>query len=170
MRGASLALKAWSFALLSTAAGLALAQSSRELGAEDAAWLKKQPAAVQRYYRTMMQNWRVCAAKFAKRSAVTEAGKAAGSAAPTLYTITSGGIYVATTVPGVCRSQVQVVGGARFVELDAAGSNPQDVLGLWSGPRQRCFSAATRFAEEYNRELVRLRPELASNLCGEGAP
>lgn len=166
MRMASLTWKVWSFALLSTVAGFAVAQADHELEAEDAAWLGKQPAATQRYFRAKARDWKACSVKFAQRSPKTEAASVAKSVAPKMYRITSGGVVVQSTLRGVCPAQVSVrYDDPRLVELDAAESNPQDGMSMWYGPRLNCFTAATRFQEAFNRELVRLRPELAGDLC-----
>ncbi len=161
-------MKACCLAMLSGATGLALAQSDKALEAKEAAWLAKQPAATQRALRAQMREWKTCDAQFGHRSATAEAAIAAKLNPPKFYKITTGGVVLSSSAPGLCPSRTEVFpGDIRLTELDAKGSNPHDGMVMWNGPRQACFTAATRFAERFNRELARLRPSDAKALCAD---
>ena len=154
--------------MLSAATGLALAQPDKALEAKQAAWLAKQPAATQRTLRAQMREWKTCHAQFGQRSAVAEAATAAKLSSPIFYKITTGGVVLSSSAPGLCPSRTEVFpGDTRLTELDAKSSNPSDGMVMWYGARQACFTAATRFAERFNRELARLRASDAKALCSD---
>lgn len=163
---ASSSFKVCCLILLVTGTGSALAQSDKALEARETAWLAKQPATVQRTLRAHKREWKICPANFARRSAATEAATAAKLSSPTFYKVTSGGVFVSSSVQGLCPSRIAIFPkDIRFIELDAKGSNPGDGMVMWSGARETCFTAATRFAERFNRELARLRPTEAKAIC-----
>lgn len=153
---ASFASKAWCLVVLSAAMAMALGRLDKALEAKEATWLARQPTATQRVLRARGSGWKRCSAQFDRRSAASEAAAAATLGSPTLYRITTGGVVVSSTAPGLCPSNIQVApGDARLAELDAWGSNPDDGMIMWDGAREACFTAATRFAERFNRDLAR---------------
>lgn len=162
---ASFTLKTCCLVMLSAATAVACS-AGQALEAREAAWLAKQPAATQRTLRAHMRQWKRCSVQFGQRSAASEAATAAKLSSPKFYRITTGGVVVSSTAPGLCSSRIQVPpGDTRLTELDAKGSNPGDAMVMWFGAREACFTAATRFAERFNRELARLRPSDAKALC-----
>jgi hypothetical protein len=165
---ASFTLKTCCLVMLFAATGLAVAQADRSDEASQAAWLAKQPAATQRALRAQMREWKTCSAAFDQRSAAAEAATAAQLSSPKFYKITTGGVVLSSSAPGLCPSRTGIFpGDTRLTELDARNSNPGDGMVMWYGARQACFAAATRFAERFNRELARLRPTVAKAICSE---
>lgn len=139
--------------------------SSPAGSAKEQAWLRKQPPAVRRMLAEKAAAWRHCAARFDAMTGTREAERASRSSSPAFYKITTGGAALSSFSPGLCPSVTIRPQDPLFRELAASNSNPQDGMVMWNGPREQCFNAAQRFAERYNRELARLKPDLAERAC-----
>lgn len=127
-------------------------------------WVREQPPEKQGELDAMMAGWRACVAHFQaadpKRDAIAEAAREE----PRFYSLASGGVRSILSVPGVCEN-IDTRNRRHKRELDAAMSSPQDGMGHGPPSARRCFAAATRYAAEFNRALVRGRSRMAREAC-----